>query len=165
MRLPARVARVPNDLQLWKLPRSRPGLARRPSGRPGLYRIRRSRVFTKTVSCIPPRTAASTARRPWPAAGSDRHTRPPQVRHRGSLPARRHVPGSACIERRRRPWRPAPPGRPPPPVRRQPRHPEILRDLPVAGPASIISAAGQPYLLPAGPLRRVQAAAIGIPHP
>ena len=39
-----------NDLQLWKLPRSRPGLARKPSSRPGWYCIRLSRVLTSAVS-------------------------------------------------------------------------------------------------------------------
>jgi hypothetical protein len=41
-----------NDLQLWKLPRSGPGLARKPSRSPGLYCIRLSRVFTSTVSWV-----------------------------------------------------------------------------------------------------------------
>ena len=42
-----------NDLQLWKLlegVRSRPGLARKPSSRPGRYCICRSRVLTSAVS-------------------------------------------------------------------------------------------------------------------
>ena len=39
-----------NDLQLWKLLRSRPGLARKPSRRPGLYCIRRSLVLISAVS-------------------------------------------------------------------------------------------------------------------
>ena len=39
-----------------------------------------------------------------------------------------------------------------------------LGDLPVAGPGLDHLRGRQPHLLPAGPLRRVQAAAIGIPH-
>ena len=55
--------------------------------------------------------------------------------------------------------------RPPSPVRRHPRDPEVPGDLPVAGPGLDQIRRGQPRLLPAGPLRPVQAAAIGIPHP
>jgi hypothetical protein len=54
--------------------------------------------------------------------------------------------------------------RPPPPVHRHPRHPEPPRDLPVASPRLNHLGCRQPYLLPAGPLRRVQPAAIGIPY-
>ena len=53
---------------------------------------------------------------------------------------------------------------PPPPVHRHPRHLEMPGDLPVAGPGLDHLRGGQPHPLPAGPLRRVQAAAIGIPH-
>ena len=54
--------------------------------------------------------------------------------------------------------------RPAPPVRAHPRDPEVLRDLPVTGPGLDHLRSSQPHPLPAGPLRRVQATAIGIPH-
>jgi hypothetical protein len=53
---------------------------------------------------------------------------------------------------------------PPPPVHAHPRDPEPLRDLLVAGPGLDHLRGSQPHPLPAGPLRRVQAAAIGVPH-
>jgi len=52
----------------------------------------------------------------------------------------------------------------PPRVRRHPRDAKMPGDLPVAGPGLDRLRRGQPDPLPAGPLRRVQAAAIGIPH-
>jgi len=54
--------------------------------------------------------------------------------------------------------------RPPPPVRRHPRHPEALRDLPVAGAGLDQLRRSQSHPLAAGPFRGGQPAAIGVPH-